>query len=132
MDDVRPGSGIFFDLGKTLAIVGEGGYRAACRKLGGTACDNGGPSDQHEELLRVARQRGLDSVQLLGTRPGCCRARKHFEIVSVKSNCDAHVGPGLGPDRDDHGACPLPGVLTHGRAGRPCVCNASHNRINCH
>ena len=117
-----PGSGIFFDLGKTLAF--DDGYDAACRYFHGPhdLCDKC-CTPVHAFIIQAARKHGIDSIQVRGSRPGGRKLRR-FELFSTRSDCDAH-------EEVDNGACPLPGVLSH-LNNTLCHCNSTQIRhMNC-
>ena len=68
---LAPGSGIFFDLGRTIAVNGT--EVEACRALAPTAeareeC-GGCCSQLHRAVVTAARNARLDSVQILGSAP---------------------------------------------------------------
>ena len=140
-----PGSGIFFDLGRTMTF--SGGYKHACRHFLGADDQRcrGCCRPVHEALMSAARTAGLDSLQFPDSRPGS-HEDVTFEIVSVLSRCDASErvtcsaerccgGQASGPahrQRSDAGACPPAGLLSRGRSvRRPCTCNVSHDTVNC-
>lgn len=123
-----PGSGIFFDVGKTFAHNGT--YNQACHLLGGTrdSCEPYGPH-VHRTIVRLARTKGYDSVQMRGTTNGGGGMTK-YEIINVNSACDASGV--LSSGVHDYGGCPVPGQLTRGRSRRmKCDCNASLTFATC-
>ncbi|KAL3908109.1 MAG: hypothetical protein SGPRY_009924, partial [Prymnesium sp.] len=98
-----PGSGVFFNLGNTLVMNNS----AICQTLlpsRQSACS-------HEEAINASRHYGIDSWQLLGTRPGNS-AFRFVEIVNVNSDCHSNGTYSCAIDR---GACPPRGQLTRGR-----------------
>lgn len=117
-----PGSGIWFDLGRTIAF--RGSYSQLCAVLGG--CH--GPGASHEAMVLRSRERGIDSFQAIGSHPGGS-PYGWLEIVDVNSDCHA---AGTYECEVDRGSCPPRGQLTRGRS-QPvkCECDPSLAVINC-
>lgn len=111
-----PGSGIFFNLKKTIYF--NDGYDAACRYFKGSdslckqCC-----KPVHTFLIKKARERNIDSIQIRGSRPGGGRIRR-YELFSTRNNCNT---------RD---VCPKEVELTKYN-GEPCICNSSFGYTNC-
>ena len=147
---LAPGSGIWFNLGRTLAFNGT--YAAACRGLAAAEDARTGVCSEccgvvHRTMVREARAAGIDSLQILGSAPGDGMAR-FVEIVDTNSDCDARdwrarggrrrgrrrrrLSPCADPHAHDSGACPPHGHLSVGRArASPCHCNTSAPHVNC-
>ena len=147
---LAPGSGIWFNLGRTLAFNGT--YAAACRGLAAAEDARTGVCSEccgvvHRTMVREARAAGIDSLQILGSAPGDGMTR-FVEIVDTNSDCDARdwrarggrrrgrrrrrLSPCADPHAHDSGACPPHGHLSVGRArASPCHCNTSAPHLNC-
>ena len=145
---LSPGSGIFFNLGRTMTFAG--GYFHACRYFYGKndprcklCC-----TPNHLIVFEAALKAGLDSLQFPYSAPGG-QSSFTYEIMSLKSRCDSnqHIAPinelcgaytaqknktKTVPKINDAGACPPGGLLRRGRdAHRKCVCLPSHQNVNC-
>lgn len=139
-----PGSGVFFDLGKTLAMARAHPPRAAsqCRDEAASAFCRGTrglqprrwstmpekTADMWQQTVERMRVVGYDSWQALGSQPGGGYTYA-YELVATQSDCHSH---GTFDCPVDRGACPQRGLLTRGRSSpATCECDTSLTVINC-
>jgi hypothetical protein len=113
---LAPGSGIFFNIGKTVALSSH----QDAREIGCSYCLSN--SKITECLIKQGRERGYDSIQFPTHKEG---GIVKYELV------DTHVADPLAP----MGACPDAENAHRYRRGwkgrLQCHCNSSHDQLNC-
>jgi hypothetical protein len=125
-----PGSGIFFDTGRTLAVYGSDNRLCPLLFAPGSAmlerCKGKNMPRAQHTMIQGARAQGYDSLQVIGHRAGTGLILG-LEIIDVNSDCDmAYRRRRSVRQSDDNGACPPEGHLSRGRTRiKPCGCNSS-------